>query len=58
MDGANKEITAQLKQIGIEGMIGNKLFLNHRLWIDMENKKFALTPVRISPRCSEIAENI
>ncbi|WP_134089838.1 hypothetical protein [Olivibacter sp. XZL3] len=46
MDGANKEmqaIEAQLQHIGIEGMIGNKLFLNYRLWINMQDKKFALT---------------
>jgi hypothetical protein len=43
MNGANKEMAAQLKQTGISGMIGNKFFLNYQLWLNTQNLKFALT---------------
>jgi hypothetical protein len=32
----------QMKKIGIGGMTGNKLFLNHQLLLDTKNKKFGV----------------
>lgn len=44
MEGADKAIEAQLRQAGIDGMVGNKLFLSHRLWLNLQDHTFALTP--------------
>jgi len=31
-----------MKQSGMQGMIGNKLFLNHKLILDCKNEKFKI----------------
>jgi hypothetical protein len=42
IEGVNAAQAAQMKQMGIGGMTGNKLFLNYKLVIDTNNKKFGL----------------
>ena len=42
IDGTNAAQAAQMKQMGIGGMTGNKLFLDYKLILDTKNKKFGL----------------
>ena len=42
MEGASTAQVEQMKKIGIGGMTGNKLFLNHQLLLDTKNKKFGV----------------
>nr|WP_295933853.1 hypothetical protein [uncultured Dyadobacter sp.] len=42
MEGASAAQINQMRKLGIGGMTGNKLFLHHRLLLDVRNKKFAV----------------
>lgn len=42
IEGVSKLQTFLMKRSGMQGMIGNKLFLNHKLFIDCKNEKFKL----------------
>jgi hypothetical protein len=42
MEGASSTQIAQMKRMGIGGMIGNKIFLNSVLMLDTRNQKFGL----------------
>jgi len=43
IDGVNNSQIEQMLKMGIGGMTGNKLFLNHVLVLDTKNSKFGLT---------------
>lgn len=43
IEGITDAQIKQMSKLGIGGMIGNKLFLNHILVLDTKNKKFGLT---------------
>lgn len=42
IEGVNESVVGQMMKMGITGLIGNKLFLNSILFIDLKNKKFGL----------------
>jgi hypothetical protein len=42
IEGASAAQVQQMMKMGIGGMIGNKLFINHKLLLDTRKKKFAL----------------
>lgn len=42
IEGISKMQTFLMKRSGMQGMIGNKLFLNHKLSIDCKNERFKL----------------
>jgi hypothetical protein len=44
IDGASDAQINRMMQMGIGGMTGNKLFINHTLVLDTKNKKFGIAP--------------
>lgn len=42
IEGVSKMQTFLMKRSGMQGMIGNKIFLNHKLTIDCKNEKFTV----------------
>lgn len=40
IEGVSKMQTFLMKRSGMQGMIGNKIFLNHKLIIDCKNERF------------------
>lgn len=42
MEGASSTQIDQMMKMGIGGMTGNKLFINHKLLLDTKNKKFGV----------------
>lgn len=43
IEGVSNSQVTQMLQLGIGGLTGNKLFLQHRMVLDTKNKKFILT---------------
>ncbi|TCJ13269.1 hypothetical protein EPD60_12795 [Flaviaesturariibacter flavus] len=46
MEGATEQQVRSMKALGIGGMTGNRLFLKHRLLLDLQRRQFALLDPR------------